>query len=149
MLIFVSVQVTSRQLEANAADASINMWSRPKIDEFVAKIDSDSVIVVGRGEAVTVRVPTHSEGSILVFEFATEHYDLSFGLSFEWPSDLKAGSEAPTVDCLLPLRRYNSHHEVIAGSHRYPGPGTYLLKFDNTYSMIRSKTLFYRVFYKP
>ncbi len=41
------------------------------------------------------------------------------------------------------------HHlqEVYAGSHSYPGQGVYLLKFDNTYSLWRSKTLYYRVYY--
>jgi hypothetical protein len=29
----------------------------------------------------------------------------------------------------------------------YPGQGVYLLKFDNSYSLWRSKTLYYRVYY--
>lgn len=31
-----------------------------------------------------VRVPTHEEGFCLYWEFATDHYDLGFGVYFEW-----------------------------------------------------------------
>ena len=43
--------------------------------------------------------------------------------------------------------RRDCHSEVYAGTHQYPGQGVYLLKFDNTYSLWRSKTLYYRVYY--
>ena len=33
---------------------------------------------------MTVRVPTHKHGSALFWEFATDHYDIAFGLFFEW-----------------------------------------------------------------
>ena len=39
---------------------------------------------VSHGETVTVRVPTHKDGTALFWEFATDHYDLAFGLFFEW-----------------------------------------------------------------
>lgn len=42
------------------------------------------MITVGRGEVVTVRVPTHEEGSYLFWEFATDYYDIGFGVFFEW-----------------------------------------------------------------
>lgn len=66
--------------------AAPSMWTRPQIKDFKEKIrqDVDSVITVGRGEVVTVRVPTHEEGSYLFWEFATDHYDIGFGVLFEW-----------------------------------------------------------------
>ncbi len=37
---------------------------------------------------MTVRVPTHKDGSALFWEFATDSYDIAFGLFFEWtPTD--------------------------------------------------------------
>lgn len=62
------------------------MWTRPQIKDFKEKIrqDADSVITVGRGEVVTVRVPTHEEGSYLFWEFATDNFDIGFGVYFEW-----------------------------------------------------------------
>ena len=31
-----------------------------------------------------VRVPTHEDGACLFWEFATDSYDIGFGLYFEW-----------------------------------------------------------------
>eukprot|EP00081_Caenorhabditis_elegans_P006344 NP_001255847.1 Uncharacterized protein CELE_Y41E3.7 [Caenorhabditis elegans] len=53
----------------------------------------------------------------------------------------------PRQDEIIPVYRRDCHEEVYAGSHRYPGRGIYLLKFDNSYSLWRSKTLYYRVYY--
>lgn len=33
---------------------------------------------------VQIRVPTHEDGSCLFWEFATDHYDIGFGVLFEW-----------------------------------------------------------------
>jgi hypothetical protein len=115
-------------------------------------------------------------GTCLFWEFATEHYDLGFGVSFEWsqpnsknitvavnesdddefaegedkPPESEVnptGPPRPRVDEILPVVRRPCHEEVIVGSHMYPGRGVYLLKFDNSYSLFRSKTLYYRVYY--
>lgn len=100
----------------------------------------------------------------MFWEFATESYDLGFGVSFEWtlPSseavvikhdDKETGENKDSeksklrVDEILPSLRRPCSDEVMVGSHLYPGRGVYLLKFDNSYSLLRSKTLFYRVYY--
>ncbi|XP_072545997.1 Golgi resident protein GCP60 isoform X2 [Salminus brasiliensis] len=147
-----------------------SMWTRPQIKEFKEKMaqDAESVITVGKGEVLTVRVPTHEEGSYLFWEFATDHYDIGFGLQFEWPntngtsaenqeagqtkeekkkSENHIGNSLPLVNEVVPIYRRDSHEEVYAGSHHYPGHGVYLLKFDNSYSLWRSKVVYYRVYY--
>ncbi|XP_067841288.1 Golgi resident protein GCP60 [Heptranchias perlo] len=163
--------------DAAPAIAAPSMWTRPQIKDFKEKIrqDADSVITVGRGEVVTVRVPTHEEGSYLFWEFATDNYDIGFGVCFEWtdspntavsvhvsessddedededsPSEgekAKKGASKVQVDEVVPVYRRDCHEEVYAGSHQYPGRGVYLLKFDNSYSLWRSKTVYYRVYY--
>jgi len=185
--------------------APASLWTRPKLQEFInhVKRDASSVIVVGRGETVTIRVPTHEHGSCLFWEFATESYDVGFGVYFEWTRSTQSNNssvksalptnisvqvnesdsesittnspatndnmqgvnesirpvvvnenennieimEKENVDEVLPVLRRTSHEEVIVGSHLYPGRGIYLLKFDNSYSLLRSKTLYYRVYY--
>ena len=163
------------------------------------------------------RVPTHLDGRSLYWEFATDGYDIGFGLFFEWvdPEDTQVGQVAnnqffsppqvtvpisdsedeseeyitdeereegeegdpemqagrsglvaetgPPTSCIIPTYRCGSfillcfylsifsrrdcHEEVYAGSHTYPRQGVYQLKFDNSYSLWRSKTLYYRVYY--
>lgn len=56
-------------------------------------------------------------------------------------------SNRPPISIVIPVYRRDCQEEVYAGSHTYPGQGVYLLKFDNSYSLWRSKTLYYRVYY--
>ena len=62
------------------------MLTRKDIKEFKESVrrDNDAIIKVGSGETVTVRVPTHEDGRLIFWEFATDYYDLGFGLYFEW-----------------------------------------------------------------
>ncbi|RWS29044.1 Protein TMED8-like protein [Leptotrombidium deliense] len=173
--------------------ASAQMWTRKDIKVFketIRKDSSDGIIKVGHGEIVTVRVPTHPDGTCIFWEFATDSFDIGFGLLFEWTKnpgsqvsvhisesedededeededavekssetgndvergrvdDKAAGDEASSpCSVIIPIYRRDCHEEVYAGSHTYPGKGIYLLKFDNSYSLWRSKTLYYRVYY--
>jgi len=66
--------------------------------------------------------------------------------------DVERGSHSrkdtgPPCDEIIQIYRRDCHEEVYCGSHTYPGRGVYLLKFDNSYSLWRSKTVYYRVFY--
>ncbi|VDK22764.1 unnamed protein product [Taenia asiatica] len=166
--------------------AAPQMWTRNDINEFKALLakDPESVLNVGSGELVTIRVSIVPSGKCLVWEFATDDYDIGFGLSFEWSTESKSsndklpvegeqatpngialgtpwsliqGSSQPpaksesfsgtAVEELIPVYRRTSHTEVYCGSHYYPASrGTYLLKFDNTYSIWRNKILYYRVY---
>lgn len=58
-----------------------------------------------------------------------------------------AADPGPPTSCIVPIYRRDCHEEVYAGSHNYPRNGIYLLKFDNSYSLWRSKNLYYRVYY--
>ncbi|XP_043283874.1 Golgi resident protein GCP60 [Venturia canescens] len=170
--------------------ATPKMWTRQGVEEFketIRREAGDAVIKVGHGETVTVRVPTHEDGSCLFWEFATDGYDIGFGVYFEWSKpdtnqvsvhisesedddedededyesrqDLETGAmdgdqrgkynvpTPPPISVIVPVYRRDSQEEIYAGSHEYPGQGVYLLKFDNSYSLWRSKTLYYRVYY--
>jgi golgi resident protein GCP60 len=162
--------------------SAATLLTRKDINEFkqMVRRENDAIIKVGSGETVTVRVPTHDDGRLIFWEFASDHFDLAFGLYFEWtiaPTknvtvhvsdssedeeengegdeekakvDAEKGdkvSNKPPCDEIIPIFRRDCHQEVYAGSHLYPGRGVYLLKFDNSYSLWRSKTLYYRVYY--
>ncbi|XP_040456364.1 protein TMED8 [Falco naumanni] len=160
------------------------MWTTEKTKEFKAKMgkEKNGRMVVKRGEVVTVRVPTHPDGKYICWEFATDDYDIGFGVYFDWTTvtstaitvqvsessdeedeeeeeeieglapvgDVERGSKSYLRNRygeIMPVYRRNSHREVQAGSHEYPGEGIYLLKFDNSYSLLRNKTLFFHVYY--
>ncbi|XP_039407719.1 protein TMED8 isoform X1 [Corvus cornix cornix] len=164
--------------------AAPTMWTTEKMKEFKAKMgkEKNGRMVVKRGEVVTVRVPTHPDGKCICWEFATDDYDIGFGVYFDWTTvtstaitvqvsessdeedeeedeeieglspvgDVERGSKTYLRNRygeIMPVYRRNSHREVQAGSHEYPGEGIYLLKFDNSYSLLRNKTLFFHVYY--
>lgn len=77
----------SQSDDESASIAGASMWTRKDIQSFKESIKSeggDGIIKVGHGEIVTVRVPTHEDGTCLFWEFATDSYDIGFGLLFEW-----------------------------------------------------------------
>ncbi|OQR79314.1 Golgi resident protein GCP60-like [Tropilaelaps mercedesae] len=162
------------------------IWSKENVEEFKHEIENSNtgMLKVCNGEVLTVRIPTADDGRFIYWEFATDDYDLAFGVYFEWNKcpeaevtldvndsesendddfwdddehftdindieapkrEEKAGGRATSV--VLPVYRRNSHEEVIMGSHRYPGRGVYLLKFDNSYSLFRTKIVYYRAYY--
>lgn len=157
-------------------------WTSATVKELKAKVrgEPDSVVTVYRGDIMTVHVPTVPEAKKVCWEFATDGYDIGFGIYFDWSpvtsrsitvhisessddedeeeelegpvsnGDVEKGSKNQTNSNLaeiLPVYRQDSHLSVQGGSHDFPGEGTYLLKFDNSYSLWRNKTLYYRVYY--
>ncbi|XP_067634790.1 Golgi resident protein GCP60 [Eurosta solidaginis] len=172
------------------------MWTRPDIKAFKAEVaagEGDGVITISQGESLTVRVPTNALGKCIYWEFATDGYDVGFGVFFEWSKpvtnevtvqvseaeddedelndedsisnneDLESGSLSlcnerdalaknsimkPPISIIVPVYRRDCYNEVYVGSHNYPGEGVYLLRFDNSYSLWRSKTVYYRIFYE-
>lgn len=62
------------------------IWTFAKMKEFKSRLgkEKNSRLVVKRGEVVTIRVPTHPEGKRVCWEFATDDYDIGFGVYFDW-----------------------------------------------------------------
>ena len=59
---------------------------------------------------MTIRVPTHQDGKALYWEFATDYYDIGFGVFFEWvePEDTQ-------VDNKLLFKDTNIFYEILIG----------------------------------
>ncbi|XP_066463729.1 protein TMED8 [Eleutherodactylus coqui] len=158
-------------------------WTSVNLREFKHRMANEKhgLLTIRRGEVVTVRVPTHPDGKRLCWEFATDDYDIGFGIYFDWTlvtstavtlqvsessdDEEEEDTESPwhsregdvergsiyrlrsRYGEIMQVSRRDSHREVQAGSHEYPGEGVYLLKLDNTYSLLRNKTLYFHVYY--
>jgi hypothetical protein len=68
---------------------------------------------------------------------------LRFGLDFE----KKEADGTVVLQPILPVMRVQAHTQVVEGRHESTWDGAWLLKFDNSYSMLRSKAVFYRVLF--
>ena len=89
-----TIEAPLEQLNLNSNGAAeegdpeeAQMWTRKDINEFkdsIRKEENESIIKIGHGETVTVRVPTHVDGKSIFWEFATDSYDIGFGVFFEW-----------------------------------------------------------------
>lgn len=186
------------------------IWTKSGIAEFKESLGDDKqggVYEVKESTLVIIQVPTYPDGKFVYWEFATDDFDIGFGLEFvyekhleqpmelkiyenideddmddmieedHWSLSAKSGENcshpesglsnsstsgqmeasqrllaekrqrlANTIS-IVPTYRRDSHQEVFVGRHRYPGQGYYLLRFDNTYSVLRSKTLYFRICY--
>ncbi|XP_053489426.1 protein TMED8 [Ictalurus furcatus] len=172
-----------REIKALPPLQPANTWTSVSLKELKDKLrqEKDSVVTIYRGDIMTVHVPTIPEAKHVCWEFATDGYDIGFGVYFDWspvttraitvhisessddededdeleagpvvPGDVEKGSKTaanPNLGEILPMYRQDSHLTVHGGSHSFPGEGTYLIKFDNSYSLWRNKTLYYRVYY--
>ncbi|KAL7674111.1 hypothetical protein ACOME3_000391 [Neoechinorhynchus agilis] len=180
-----------------------SMWERPGAAEFKSSFSSNQddlfrgKLSISSGDLVVVRVPVNTDFTAICWEFATDDYDIGFGLSFEWSihpqteisvqisesssedddemneklieysskNDNSTESNAAGISQLASIESMKAHPEtsiftdeliriyrrsdcykrVCVGYHAYSGLGTYLFKFDNTYSLWRSKNLYYRI----
>lgn len=84
---------------------------------------------VGKQFSVSLSV---SEGNVVMWSFRTKNKDIGFSVEF---NDI----------IVLPYQRHQSHQTKVDGEFEVTGPGTVVLIWDNSYSVMRSKLLEYSV----
>lgn len=81
-----------------------------------------------------VRVPTHEDGSCLFWEFASDYYDIGFGVFFEW-------TIAPSNTVSVHVSESSDEEEIEEEEQA----GIYIVEFDGStslvYVIIQSNTL--------
>jgi hypothetical protein len=77
-------------------------------------------------------------GATVSWEFLTIGRDISFSVS-------KTDSNGSIVQTLLQLQKAQSQTVPVVGKIIVEEPGTYLLKWDNTYSLLTAKILSYKI----
>jgi len=80
-------------------------------------------------------------GDRVVWEFHTENNNINF--SCVWKG--KDGSEK----VLVANQKFESHNTRVTGQGEAPGDGMFILCFDNTYSMLTKKEVFYYAEIEP
>lgn len=136
-----STPVAIPQSQQAQTPGATNPYSGIKLDDFRNSLREkpDFTLSVGRGEVVRVRVPNPKPGSTCVsWIFCSELYDVGFGLDYE------LSAEEDSVVTIIPVERKESHEQLCFGSHTKAEKGNWLLVFDNSYSILRSKTVYYR-----
>ncbi|XP_040207973.1 SEC14-like protein 2 [Rana temporaria] len=98
---------------------------------------------INRGSSQQMEYEILFPGCVLRWQFQSDGGDIGFGVFRKTkPGERqKAGEMAEAV----PNERYNAHMVPEDGSLTCPEAGTYVLRFDNTYSFIHAKKVSYTV----
>ncbi|XP_041492526.1 SEC14-like protein 4 isoform X2 [Microtus oregoni] len=105
------------------------------------KLHYEHTVVVGRGSSHQVENEILFPGCVLRWQFSSEGGDIGFGifLKTRMGERQKAGEMAE----VLPNQRYNAHLVPEDGSLTCVKAGVYVLRFDNTYSLLHTKKVGY------
>ena len=79
---------------------------------------------------------------MIAWDFFTEEFDIGFSLLY---TDKDGAVKAKEMEEVHKYERYPNTKSNIEGTFVTTRIGRYLLRFDNTYSMMRSKTIMYKV----
>ncbi|KAA0704219.1 SEC14-like protein 2 [Triplophysa tibetana] len=107
------------------------------------KVQYDQNVTVGRGSFYQLEYEVLFPNCLLRWQFASEGSDIGFGLFLKTKGyDTKKREDMQEI---IPIQRYNSHLVPEDGSHTCEDAGIYMVRFDNTYSVIHSKKISFTV----
>ncbi|XP_049644859.1 SEC14-like protein 4 [Suncus etruscus] len=107
------------------------------------KVQYEHTATVGRGSTLQVENEILFPGCVLRWQFASEGADIGFGIFLK--TRLRERQRAGEMTEVLPNQRYNAHLVPEDGSLTCTEPGVYVLRFDNTYSLMFAKKISYTV----
>uniref|UniRef100_A0A3Q3WTA7 Uncharacterized protein n=1 Tax=Mola mola TaxID=94237 RepID=A0A3Q3WTA7_MOLML len=107
------------------------------------KVQYDSSVTISRGSIFQLEYDIQAPSSLLRWQFASDGADIGFGVYRR----TKQGSGQKVAEMLqvLPSERYNAHLVPEDSCLTCPEPGVYVLCFDNSYSILQSKRVSYKV----
>ncbi|XP_042905279.1 SEC14-like protein 2 isoform X1 [Parasteatoda tepidariorum] len=97
-------------------------------------------LVIPRTSTIEIDLDIVVPGSLIQWEFEAKSKDVAFGLFFKE----KSGDDVKVTE-LVPIIRLECELCSETGVYKCEMPGTYTLVFDNSYSWIRSKEIYYKV----
>ncbi|XP_053445253.1 SEC14-like protein 4 isoform X2 [Nycticebus coucang] len=98
---------------------------------------------VGRGSSLQVENEILFPGCVLRWQFASDGGDIGFGVFLK--TKMGKRQRAGEMTEVLPSQRYNAHLVPEDGSLTCLKAGVYVLRFDNTYSLMYTKKVSYSV----
>ncbi|XP_036764673.2 SEC14-like protein 2 isoform X4 [Manis pentadactyla] len=107
------------------------------------RVQHEHTVAVGRGSSLQVENEILFPGCVLRWQFASEGADIGFGVFFK--TKIGERQRAGEMTEVLPSQRYNAHMVPEDGSLTCHKAGVYVLRFDNTYSLMRAKKVSYTV----
>nr|XP_054326298.1 putative SEC14-like protein 6 isoform X2 [Pongo pygmaeus] len=107
------------------------------------RLQYEHTVSVGRGSSLQVENEILFPGCVLRWQFASDGGDIGFGVFLK--TKMGERQRAREMTEVLPSQRYNAHMVPEDGSLTCLKAGSYVLRFDNTYSLVHSKRISYTV----
>uniref|UniRef100_A0A4W2EG68 SEC14 like lipid binding 6 n=1 Tax=Bos indicus x Bos taurus TaxID=30522 RepID=A0A4W2EG68_BOBOX len=107
------------------------------------RVQYDHQATVGRGSSLQVDNEILFPGCVLRWQFASDGGDIGFGVFLK--TKMGERQRAAEMTEVLASQRYNAHMVPEDGSLTCTEAGVYVLRFDNTYSLIHPKHISYTV----
>lgn len=105
----------------------------------LSKLPGVQRVTLSRAAFHEVNLDVKESGSYLEWEFETKSRDIGFGLFFNEVID-----DEEKITEMVPIQRIDTEEYPETGTLKCEKPGTYVIVFDNTYSWIRAKEIYYR-----
>uniref|UniRef100_A0A3B4F1G9 SEC14-like protein 2 n=1 Tax=Pundamilia nyererei TaxID=303518 RepID=A0A3B4F1G9_9CICH len=107
------------------------------------KVQYNKSVTISRGSVIQLEYDVPAASSLLRWQFASDGADIGFGVY----KRTKEGSQQKIAEMqqVLPSERYNAHLVPEDSCLTCPEPGVYVLCFDNSYSILQSKKVRYKV----
>ncbi|KAH0561878.1 SEC14-like protein 2 [Cotesia glomerata] len=94
--------------------------------------------IVRKGDKFKIELTPEKLGSILSWEFKTEDHDIKFGI-------VKQNNNSGEKIEVVPVHRVAAHQLEEVGVLTCEDFSTYSIVFDNSYSLMRNKKIFYNI----
>ncbi|CAL8250134.1 unnamed protein product [Boreogadus saida] len=107
------------------------------------QLNYEQTEMVNRGSSLQMEYEILAPGCILRWQFASEGADIGFGVFLK--SNKGQWQKASQMTEVVHSQRYNSHLVPEEASLTCQQPGVYVLRFDNTYSLLKSKRIQFTV----
>ncbi|XP_069921918.1 putative SEC14-like protein 6 isoform X1 [Oryctolagus cuniculus] len=107
------------------------------------RLQYEHTVSVGRGSSQQVENEILFPGCVLRWQFASDGGDIGFGVFLK--TKMGERQRAGEMTAVLPSQRYNAHLVPEDGSLTCAEAGVYVLRFDNTFSLVHSKHVSYTV----
>ncbi|XP_055261004.1 SEC14-like protein 4 isoform X1 [Moschus berezovskii] len=107
------------------------------------RVQYDHQATVGRGSSLQVDSEILFPGCVLRWQYASDGGDIGFGVFLK--TKMGERQRAAEMTEVLASQRYNAHMVPEDGSLTCTEAGVYVLRFDNTYSLIHAKKISYTV----
>ncbi|TSM28084.1 SEC14-like protein 2 [Bagarius yarrelli] len=106
-------------------------------------VQYENCITISRGSDHQLECEVLVPNCLIRWQFASDGGDIGFGIYIKTKAGIK--QKITEMQEVLLTTRYNAHLVPEDGSYTCEEPGTYVLRFDNTYSILQSKKIHFTV----